>query len=258
MAVTDGRLASNPLQWVERPRVPRVEARHWTPDEARAFLEAQERDRLYPLWFFWLSTGLRPRELVPLRWSSVDLDAGRVVVRDFVTVVDYKVVASRGKTKHAHRVVDLDPVLTKLLRRHKATQTAEQVFAGAAYTLTDHVFVTPLGEPYHPEYLTRLVARLAKEAALPPIPAYGMRHTSAALLLHENVHDKVAAQRLGHSDVTLFLNTYSHATATMHVMRPRRSVAPWREDQERHDHRIDRPVSLTGLEAHCPCGHPAP
>ena len=75
---------------------------------------------------------------------------------------------------------------------------------------------TPLGGgSYHPQYLSRLLGRCTAELRLPRLTAHGLRHTSATLMLTRGVAPKVAAERLGHADPTLFTNLYSHVSPTM-------------------------------------------
>jgi len=56
---------------------------------------------------------------------------------------------------------------------------------------------------------------MTAEVRLPRLTAHGLRHTSATLMLANGVPPKVAAERLGHADATLFTNLYSHVTPTM-------------------------------------------
>ena len=50
---------------------------------------------------------------------------------------------------------------------------------------------------------------------MPDIRFHDLRHTAATLLLQQGVNPKVVQERLGHSDVTLTLNTYSHVMPSM-------------------------------------------
>ena len=77
------------------------------------------------------------------------------------------------------------------------------------------VFTKSDGGSYHPQYLSRRLSVLSVEAKLPRLTAHGLRHTSATLMLASGVPAKVAAERLGHADPTLFTNLYSHVTQTM-------------------------------------------
>jgi len=49
----------------------------------------------------------------------------------------------------------------------------------------------------------------------PDVRCYDLRHTSATLLLLADQPAKVVSERLGHSSITLTLDTYSHVLPTM-------------------------------------------
>jgi integrase len=80
---------------------------------------------------------------------------------------------------------------------------------------SDYVFTKPGGGAYHPQYLSRLLGTYSAELGLPRLTAHGLRHISATLMLASRVPAKVAAERLGHADPTLFTNLYSQVTPTM-------------------------------------------
>jgi integrase len=214
LAVSTGLMAVNPLASTPRPARKRSVPRHWSPEEARAFLGFMEGDRTYPIWAFLLSAGLRIGELVALRWPNVDLDARVARVVEFSSTIGYEVVASAGKSRDAIRTIDLDDQLVAILRDQRKCQ-AEERLAASDYVESDHVFTRPGGGPYHPQSLSRQLADLSVLAGLPRLTAHGLRHTSATLMLASGVPPKVAAERLGHADATLFTNLYSHVTPTM-------------------------------------------
>jgi integrase len=83
------------------------------------------------------------------------------------------------------------------------------------YESSEYVFTKESGGHYHPQRLSRLLGDYSKELGLPRLTAHGLRHTSATLMLACGVPPKVAAERLGHADPTLFTNLYSHVTPTM-------------------------------------------
>jgi integrase len=93
-------------------------------------------------------------------------------------------------------------------------QAAERL-AASEYEDSDYVFTKPGGGCYHPQYLSRMLGRYTEEIKLPRLTAHGLRHTCATLMLANGVPPKVAAERLGHADPTLFTNLYSHVTPTM-------------------------------------------
>lgn len=210
-AIRLGHIRKSPMENVPRPKQRRSIARHWTPEQAREFLMWQDEDRLYPLWAFLLGSGLRIGELVWLEWKDVDFAKGLVRIVSFASTLGYELVASSGKSRDAVRTVELDPYLIAVLERQRTVQAAE----GEAGRCAKFVFTKIDGDTYHPQWLSRRLGLLSVEAKLPRLTAHGLRHTSATLMLASGVPAKVAAERLGHSDPTLFTNLYSHVTPTM-------------------------------------------
>jgi integrase len=214
LAVGAGMVAVSPMGAAPRPRAARSVPRHWTPEQAREFLALMEGDRTWPVWAFLLGAGLRIGELVCLRWANVDLDRRAVRVVEFVSTLGYDLVPSSGKSRDAVRTIELDDGLIAVLRKQRKLQSAERL-AAAQWEETDLVFTKPAGGRYHPQSLSQLLGRYSAELHLPRLTAHGLRHTSATLMLASGVPPKVAAERLGHADPTLFTNLYSHVTPTM-------------------------------------------
>jgi integrase len=148
-----------------------------------------------------------------MRWQSVDLERRLARVVDFSAALGWELVPTDGKSATAIRTVDLDDALTAILRTQRDLQLLDAQRPG--YVASDYVFTKASGAPFHPQTLSKTLARLSVEAGLPRLTAHGLRHTSATLMLDNGVAPKVAAERLGHADATLFSNLYSHVTPTM-------------------------------------------
>ena len=71
------------------------------------------------------------------------------------------------------------------------------------------------GQPYHPEVVSRSFRQAVKKAMLPMIRPHDLRHTHATLALQAGIHPKVVSERLGHANVSITLDTYSHAIPAM-------------------------------------------
>jgi integrase len=96
-AVTSDKIPVSPVDRIpadDRPThtARKLADRHWSPEEARAFLNATADDRLHPLWALALDSGARRGEVAALRWSDVDLDAGVVSIERNRVVVGGQVV----------------------------------------------------------------------------------------------------------------------------------------------------------------------
>ena len=75
----------------------------------------------------------------------------------------------------------------------------------------DLVFARVDGSAIHPGQFSDRFDRLVKSAQLPRIRLHDLRHTHATLSLQAGIHPKVVSERLGHSNITITLDTYSHA-----------------------------------------------
>jgi len=197
------------------PRPGRPELQVWTAAELRAFLAAVESDRLYALWLLAASTGMRRGELLGLQWPDVDLGRSRVAVRRSLVTVGHQVIVSEPKTAKGRRSVALDPATVAGLKAWRKHQTAERLAWGPAWTDSGLVFTREDGRPLHPREVTRAFTRHVLAADLPIIRLHDLRHTHATLALAAGVHPKVVQERLGHANIAITLDTYSHAVPAL-------------------------------------------
>ena len=109
----------------------------------------------------------------------------------------------------------IDPVTVAALRAHRRRQAEERLAWGPAYQAHGLVFPREDGTPMWPRTLSRDFARHVDAAELPKIPLKNLRHTHATLALQAGVHPKVVQQRLGHANIGVTLDTYSHAIPAM-------------------------------------------
>lgn len=159
-------------------------------------------------------TGVRRGELLGLRWRDVDLDASRITVAE--TLIGAR-EASTPKTDAGRRRIDLDPVTVTALRAHRKRQAEEKLVLGPAYDDSGFVFCREDGTPFWPRTFSRSFDAHVKAAGLPTIPLKNLRHTHATLLLAAGVPPKVIQDRLGHSNISITLDTYASVIPAMHV-----------------------------------------
>ena len=196
----------------ERGSGPALEMRTWSAEDVETFIDHVANDRLYAMWVFLLTTGVRRGEVAGLRWEDVDLIAGRVQIRQTRVAVGYDVDVGQPKTARSKRSLALDPATVEVLRAHRTAQLEERLFCGPAWQECGLVFVAPDGAPLHPDRITKLFDRAVLESGLRRIRLHDVRHTHATLALAAGVHPKVVSDRLGHSSTTVTLDVYSHVT----------------------------------------------
>ena len=87
---------------------------------------------------------------------------------------------------------------------------------GGAYKDRDFVFAKENGDSIQiNNFGQRSFANLIESAGVKKIRFHDLRHTCATLLLAKGVNPKIVQERLGHSDISMTLNRYSHVTPTM-------------------------------------------
>lgn len=211
-----GLLARNVADLVTPPRAGRHEMQTLSPEQARAFLQAVEGDRYEALFALALTTGLRQGELLALRWQDVDPDAGTLQVRGTLQRTPNGLATAEPKTASSRRQVVLTAQAVGAVRCHRVAQAEERLRLGAAWEDTGLVFVNEIGRPVEASNLVnRHFLPALRRAGLPRIRFHDLRHTAATLLVARGVHPKIVSETLGHSQVAITLDTYSHVTPTM-------------------------------------------
>jgi integrase len=225
-AVSENKIARNPAIGATLPARNSREMRALTPDEARRFLAAAANDSWGAFFTLLLVVGVRPSEAAALKWS--DLDGSQLSVQRALTPGYHSTWSEhKTKSKRSKRTVILPAMVQTALQSHKRRQAAERLAAGSAYEKHNFIFANADGSPVHPSGLgKRPFVRILKVAGLPPMRLYDLRHTSASLALSSGEPVKVVSERLGHSSVTLTLDTYSHVTPGMQIEAAERMQRP--------------------------------
>ncbi|MBA3551675.1 MAG: site-specific integrase [Actinobacteria bacterium] len=214
-AVRWGRLARSPADQATPPRRRPVEMKTWRAEELGTFLGHVREDRLSAAWLLLATTGMRRGELLGLRWEDVDLEAGRAAIRRTWIVVDGHAEASTPKTAKGRRTVPLAAETVAALKAHRVSQLEERVALGPGYQDSGLVFCREDGAPLHPDSLSQAFERRTAAAGLPRIRLHDVRHSYATVALRAGIPAKVVSEILGHANIGITLDTYSHVIPTM-------------------------------------------
>ncbi len=202
----------HPMEGLKAPSVPKREIQTFSVEEAKRFLKVAEAEGLKWHAFFEtaINTGMRVSELRGLRWQDVDFQGGLVRVRqNILRIPKLGRITKPTKNSGSARAVTVDAHVVEILKALKAELEPHKVL-GEAWEKYDLVFPSEAGTPLEDRRIHLVFKRLCEKAEVKKIRPYDLRHCSASFLLAAGVHPKVVAERLGHSSVTLTLNTYSH------------------------------------------------
>lgn len=114
------------------------------------------------------------------------------------------------KSTRSRRTVRLPQIAVTALKAHRTSQLKERLAAGKAWADTGLVFTSPIGTPIDPRNASREFQAMLTTAGLPHVRFHDLRHTAATLLLAQGVDARTIMETLGHSQISLTLNTYSH------------------------------------------------
>jgi integrase len=209
-AVRDDVLPRNVCDAVTAPRQTKKEMQPLTPEQAKRLLENVHEDRLRALYILAVTAGLREGELLGLRWEDIDLERKLLQVRRQLTRTRDGLSFTAPKRGKA-RVVRLTDLAIAALKAHREAQNEERAKAGSLWEETSLVFTSTIGTPVDVGNLTyRSFRPLLKSADLPRIRFHDLRHTCATLLLSKGTHPKIVQEMLGHANISMTMDTYSH------------------------------------------------
>jgi integrase len=219
-AVRWGRIVRNPARAATPPKAAQIktqapEMRTWDAETLTRFLEAERGSRYHAAFLFLGTTGCRRGEALGLRWSDVDLDAGRASLRHTIGAIDHRIYEKSTPKSHRARVIDLDANTVAALRSWRTRQAEERLLVGPGYDDQGLVFCHPDGRPYHPDRFSREFNRRVARHGVPRIRLHDLRHTWATLALQAGIDVKIVSERLGHASATITWDIYQHVTPAM-------------------------------------------
>jgi integrase len=86
---------------------------------------------------------------------------------------------------------------------------------GSAWEDSGLVFTSPIGTPLDPRNVTREFQAMLKATGVSRVRFHDLRHTAATLLLAQGVDPRTIMETLGHSQISLTMNTYAHVLPTL-------------------------------------------
>jgi integrase len=223
----------NPCERVSPPKQTRDadSIQFFTLEQTGVFLAAVDaalaagRIRTQHKIFFHLALfcGLRRGELVALTWSDFDFNRCTVSITKSTGLVNGKPFTKAPKNKTSVRTVSVPESVMLLVRNYQREQYRLRLSLGSYWKGSNYVFIQADGKQMYPSTpysvfkdVIHVHNQMASDAEqLPDIPLHGLRHTSATLLISQNVDIRTVSGRLGHAQTSTTMNIYSHQLQSM-------------------------------------------
>ena len=208
-------VVENVAELVDPPSAkPSRESLPLTPTEVPVFLKAIEGHPKRALFVVALGLGLRQGEILGLRWSDLDFDKREVsVARQAQRIGSGPAELVEVKTKAGRRTVSLPALVASALKDQRIAREEDAKAAGKELAADDLVFVNRAGGPVSGFVANQAFQRVLKRAGLPTRPFHALRHSAASLLIFQGSSAKEVQVLLGHANIQLTLDTYTHMFA---------------------------------------------
>jgi integrase len=195
-----GLVVRNVADLADPPPIKRPAPNIWTINQINQFLNAAKEHRFYPIYVLAIATGMREGELLGLQIEDVDWTSSTIHVKHALQYLKgHWLSVTEPKTEKARRTIKVPEFAFEVLKKHVEQQEKRQGF----------VFTTGNGTPIYARNMYRHFKNVIEENALPEIRFHDLRHTCASLHLLAGTHPKTVQELLGHSQISLTLDTYS-------------------------------------------------
>lgn len=195
---------------IETIKINKKEIEFWTEEELKFFLEEIKDTYLYTPILIASMTGVRVGELCGIRWCDIDLENGYININNQV-IQDKNskklILSSILKTSTSKRSISIPKLLITHLEGIKAQINPNKL---------DYVILNRKNEICNPRNISmEFTKKVSKYPDVNQISIHSLRHTHATLLILNGENIKVISDRLGHKDISVTLNTYTHVMEDM-------------------------------------------
>ena len=219
-AVKWGVISKNPMDGVEKPRpsdtdeIDKEMQVYEEPEiETLMHLLQSEPASWRMMFTLALAAGLRKGELLGLEWKDVDFENQQIYIHQTIVFTNQGPHIKTTKTKKSKRYVTLPQSVMNELKAYRKHWAKEKLQKGEMWIEKERewLFHSFNGTHMYPTSPSKRWKQFIDRHGFKYIRLHDLRHTSASLLIAQGVHAKIISERLGHSDISVTMNTYGHA-----------------------------------------------
>lgn len=204
-------LAEDPTNGAQLPRQRRREMRVLTVEQSRRLLETAMKTPYGPIFAVALTTAARPSEYLALKWQDINWERGTVSIARTLERVSGGWRFAETKRARSRRVIKLQGWVLELLKDLYAKTKPKPKPAGSSWLgAVELIFTMPSSRPIDSDKMAKQFKSILRQAGLPMIRLYDLRHTGATLALAAGVPPKVVSEQLGHASAAFTLDVYAH------------------------------------------------
>ena len=206
----------NPCDGVVLPKLKKYRAKVYDNQMIHTLLDTASGTDMYLPVLLGVTVGLRRGEMLALRWDDIDFKTNTIKVRSNMVNGENGIIIKAPKSEAGIRDIKVgDEVMAELKKAR--LKYMDDVLTSPIFQNLNFVIRQEDGSPLHPDSMTRKWSRFLKDNDLPHIRLHDLRHSNATALIQAGVNPRVVQQRLGHSDVNITLNTYTHVLPEMDI-----------------------------------------
>ena len=207
----------NPCEGVVLPKLKKYKATVYDQKTIHQLLETVRGTDMYLPILLLVTVGLRRGELLALRWEDIDFNNKILKVRKNMVKGEKGHIIKAPKSEAGIRDICLGDEVVEELKIARKQYLMDSITYGQGFQNLGFVVRQEDGSPYKPDSITQKWERLLEQKSLPKIRLHDLRHSNATALIQAGVNPRVVQQRLGHSDVNITLNTYTHVLPEMDI-----------------------------------------
>lgn len=203
-------IVRNVADCVEPPKPKKYEAKFLDTEQTNLLIEKVQKTDIYIPVIIAIYTGMRRGEVLGLSWENINFEKKYIKVVQELSCTKQGLKILPPKTNKSIRNIAIPDTLIKILKIHKAKQMENKLLLGKEYQNIDMVCTYPNGKLFYPKRFSAKFHELLEKNKLPIVRFHDLRHSHASLLVKLGIQPKVISERLGHSNIGITMDLYSH------------------------------------------------